>query len=143
MKTAEETLAEKAENGDTATSAAAEKEARDEAAISGEEGPGEPPAIVIYIVDPFSYGVDNPELMRLSNLALLRCFTNMVADKRLPSEALRQSLYLQTISLEAIYSVTGESRRCWSEHYFLSPFSAPLICASFLIDDLEHIRLSS
>ena len=40
MKTAEETLAEKAENGNTATSAAAEKEARVKAAISGEEGPG-------------------------------------------------------------------------------------------------------
>ena len=25
-----------------------------------------------------SFGVDNPELMRLSNIALLRCFNNMV-----------------------------------------------------------------
>lgn len=77
-------------------------------AIAGDEGPGEPPAIVIYMVDPFSYGVDNPELLRLSSLALMRCFSNTVADERLPSDALRQSLYLQTISLESIYSITGE-----------------------------------
>jgi mediator of RNA polymerase II transcription subunit 13 len=101
-----ETLQEKVENGDGGL---ADREATD--AIAGEEGPGEPPAIVIYIVDPFSFGVDNPELMRLSSIALLRCFTNMVADTRLRSDSLRQSLYLQTISLESIYSVTGETRR--------------------------------
>ena len=40
MKTAKETLAEKAKNGNTTTSAATEKEARVKAAISSEEGPG-------------------------------------------------------------------------------------------------------
>ena len=34
-----------------------------------------------------------------------------MADTRLPSDALRQSLFLQTISLESIYSLTGEMRR--------------------------------
>merc|ERR1719500_1473691 len=71
----------------------------------------EPPAIVIYMIDPFSFGVDNPELMRLSSLALMRCFNNMVQDTRLPSDSLRQSIYLQTISLESVYSIAGEAQK--------------------------------
>ena len=71
----------------------------------------EPPAIVIYMIDPFSFGVDNPELMRLSSLALIRCFNNMIQDTRLPSDSLRQSIYLQTISLESIYSISGEAQK--------------------------------
>ena len=59
------------------------------------------------MIDPFSFGVDNPELMRLSNLALLRCFNNVV--RRL-SDSLKQSIYLQTISMESIYSISSESQ---------------------------------
>ena len=102
-----ETLQEKAENGEASNGEREEKMD----AICGDEGPSEPPAIVIYLVDPFSYGVDNPELMRLSTTALLRCFNSIVSDTRLPNDTLRQSLYLQTISLESIYTVTGETRR--------------------------------
>ena len=45
-----------------------------------------------------------------------------VADTRLPSDSLRQSLFLQTISLESIYSLTGEMRR---EGKFNSLTSSP------------------
>ena len=33
---------------------------------------------IYYNIFLISFGVDNPELMRLSNIALLRCFNNMV-----------------------------------------------------------------
>ena len=36
------------------------------------EEDAEPPAIVIYMIDPISYINDNTELVRLSTLALLR-----------------------------------------------------------------------
>ena len=38
----------------------------------------EPPAVVIYMVDPLSFVTDNPSLVRLSSLALMRCFHAMV-----------------------------------------------------------------
>ncbi|XP_023347458.1 mediator of RNA polymerase II transcription subunit 13-like, partial [Eurytemora carolleeae] len=69
----------------------------------------EPPAIVIYMVDPISYVNDNTELVRLSTLALLRCFNNMVPN--INSESIRQSLYLQTISLDSIFSLGNELKR--------------------------------
>ena len=66
----------------------------------------EPPAVVIYMIDPFSYGVDNIELQRLSSMALLRCFSDILYDQRIP-ETIRQSVYLQTVSLETVYSIAG------------------------------------
>ena len=66
----------------------------------------EPPAVVIYMIDPFSYGVDNIELQRLSSMALLRCFSDILHDQRIP-ESIRQSVYLQTVSLETVYSIAG------------------------------------
>jgi len=96
------------ENGDSS------KESSDP--LQGDDSVTEPPAIVIYMIDPFSFGVDNPELMRLSSLALMRCFNNMVQDARLPSDSLRQSIYLQTISLESIYSISGEVQRGLFSH---------------------------
>jgi len=135
-----ETLQEKAENGDTPPGGGTEP--AQESCIQGEELPGEPPAIVIYMVDPFSYGVDNPELMRLSSIALLRCFTNMVSDSRLPQDT-RLQLYLQTISLESIYTVTGETKRegvmdtvCGGDPSYSSPGSTPGSRATQLLRDL-------
>jgi len=39
-----------------------------------QEESSEPPAIVIYMIDPFSYGNDNMDLVRLSSIGLLRFF---------------------------------------------------------------------
>ena len=68
----------------------------------------EPPAVVIYMIDPFSYGVDNIELQRLSSMALLRCFSDILYDQRIP-DSIRQSVYLQTVSLETVYSIASTS----------------------------------
>ena len=64
----------------------------------------EPPAIVIYMIDPFSFGVDNLELQRLSSLAMMRCFSDILHDSRIPDN-IRQSVYLQTVNLETVYSL--------------------------------------
>ena len=66
----------------------------------------EPPAVVIYMIDPFSYGVDNMELQRLSSMAMIRCFSDIMHDTRIPDN-IRQSVYLQTVSLETVYSIAG------------------------------------
>jgi len=66
-------------------------------------GDGEPPAVVIYMVDPFSFGIDNCDLMRLSSLALMRCFAQILPN--LP-ESLRHNVHLQTISLESILELS-------------------------------------
>lgn len=39
----------------------------------------DPPAIVIYLVEPISVGSDDSELHRLACLALLRCYNNILS----------------------------------------------------------------
>ena len=56
------------------------------------------------MIDPFSFGVDNLELQRLSSLAMMRCFSDILHDSRIPDN-IRQSVYLQTVNLETVYSV--------------------------------------
>jgi len=73
--------------------------------LRGQEEEREPPAIVIYMVDPFSFSNDNPESLRQSCLGFLRCFNQMLPH--ISSETLRHSLYLQTISLDSIFKITG------------------------------------
>ena len=75
----------------------------------------EPPAIVIYMIDPFSFGVDNLELQRLSSLAMMRCFSDILHDSRIPDN-IRQSVYLQTVSLETVYSVGDTTNITRSTH---------------------------
>ena len=78
-----------------------------ENSMGGMESPDdtdiEPPAVVIYMVDPFSFGADNCDMVRLSNLALLRCFSQMVPS--LP-EPLKNNIFLQIVSLESIFELT-------------------------------------
>lgn len=38
----------------------------------------EVPSVVVYLVEPFSLGSDQPELQRLACLALLRCFHSVL-----------------------------------------------------------------
>jgi mediator of RNA polymerase II transcription subunit 13 len=50
------------------------------------------PTIVVYMVDPFTYGNDWDELSRLSTLGMLRCYQEMVES--LP-ESMRDHVQLQ------------------------------------------------
>lgn len=39
----------------------------------------EAPSVVVYLVDPFSMGTDQPELQRIACISLLRCYQSGLA----------------------------------------------------------------
>lgn len=53
-----------------------------------------PPSLIIYLVEPFTTGSDNPDLERLACLALLRCFCAVLAG--IP-ESVRNNISVQVI----------------------------------------------
>jgi mediator of RNA polymerase II transcription subunit 13 len=99
----------KTEDGADGTSGHGASGATDGSAADDEEV--EPPSIVIYIVDPFSFGSDNLDLGRLTALGLLRCYHQMLS---LLSETVQLNVSLQLISADAILQlgkdVNGASR---------------------------------
>jgi mediator of RNA polymerase II transcription subunit 13 len=68
-----------------------------------DDSEGDPPAVVIYMVDPFSFGVDNCDMLRLCNLALMRCFNQILPSL---NEPLRNNVFLQIVSLESIFELS-------------------------------------
>ncbi|EFX71474.1 hypothetical protein DAPPUDRAFT_60138 [Daphnia pulex] len=99
----------KTEDGADGTSGHGASGATDGSAADDEEV--DPPSIVIYIVDPFSFGSDNLDLGRLTALGLLRCYHQMLS---LLSETVQLNVSLQLISADAILQLgkdlTGASR---------------------------------
>ncbi|XP_046680000.1 mediator of RNA polymerase II transcription subunit 13 isoform X3 [Homalodisca vitripennis] len=77
---------------------------------SHEEDNGEPPALVVYLVEPFTLGSDSSDLQRLACLGLLRCFNNVLAA--LPDN-IKANITLQIISLESIVELgrSGDRKR--------------------------------
>ncbi|XP_074027649.1 mediator complex subunit skuld isoform X2 [Leptinotarsa decemlineata] len=59
----------------------------------------EVPSVVVYLVEPFTLGSDQPELQRLACLALLRCYQSVLAAV---PENIRNNISVQIISLESI-----------------------------------------
>ena len=59
----------------------------------------DPPAVVIYMLDPFTFASDSPDLGRLTTLGLLRCFHQMLATL---SESVQLNVSLQLVSLDSI-----------------------------------------
>ncbi|XP_044759811.1 mediator of RNA polymerase II transcription subunit 13 isoform X2 [Coccinella septempunctata] len=74
--------------------------------LSHDEEEREVPCVVIYLVEPFSMGSDQPELQRLACLALLRCFQSVLAAV---PDNIRNNINVQIISLESIVEL-GRSR---------------------------------
>ncbi|KAF4532541.1 hypothetical protein B566_EDAN010833 [Ephemera danica] len=68
----------------------------------------EPPAIVVYLVEPFSLGAEMTDVQRLACLGLLRCFTAMLAT--IP-EHVRSNLNVQIVSLETILELSRTKDR--------------------------------
>ncbi|XP_023293764.2 mediator of RNA polymerase II transcription subunit 13 isoform X3 [Lucilia cuprina] len=58
-----------------------------------------PTAIVLYVVEPFTYGSDSPDLERMACIALLRMYSELL--KTIP-ESVRSHINIQIISLESI-----------------------------------------
>ena len=94
---------------------------RDEEA---EEDPHKQPAIVIYIIEPFTFGSVNKDLYRLSSIGLLRCYTQII--KYLPDN-LKNHIHLQLISLDSLLSsgrdANASSRMDQLKELSLSVFS--------------------
>ncbi|XP_022241525.1 mediator of RNA polymerase II transcription subunit 13-like isoform X2 [Limulus polyphemus] len=58
-----------------------------------------PPALVIYIIEPFTYGSIDNDLYRLASVGLLRCYTHML--KFLP-EHIKNNIHLQMVRLDSL-----------------------------------------
>ncbi len=65
----------------------------------------QPPAVVLYFVDPFSFGPnsDNCDMMRLTSLGLIRCFSQMLPNL---NDILKANISLQIVSLDSILEMT-------------------------------------
>ncbi|XP_022903442.1 mediator of RNA polymerase II transcription subunit 13 isoform X2 [Onthophagus taurus] len=74
--------------------------------IPHDDEESETPAIVIYLVDPFSMGTDQPEFQRIACLALLRCFQSVLNSV---PENIRSNISVQIISQESIIEL-GKAR---------------------------------
>lgn len=102
------------------------------AETSHEEDTGEPPAIVVYLVEPFTLGSDSSDLQRLACLGLLRCFNTVLAA--LP-EPVRANITLQVLCLKQAkykYLVQLSPRLCerkGSEHR-VEAVGKALFCSS-------------
>ena len=64
---------------------------------------GPPPAVVVYMIDPFSLGVDNCDMLRLSSLGLLRCFNQILPHL---TDLVRNNIYLQLVPLDAVFQLS-------------------------------------
>lgn len=82
--------------------------------MAHDEDEGQPPSIVIYLVEPFTTGTDRPELQRLACLSLLRCFQSVL--NAVP-EHVRSNVSVQIISQESIIDMgKNRSRAKQSDH---------------------------
>ena len=70
---------------------------------NSDDSEGGTPAVVIYMIDPFSFGAESSDVMRLSSLGLLRCFSQMLP---LLNDMLKHNIYLQLVSLEGVLEAT-------------------------------------
>ncbi|CAL4061099.1 unnamed protein product [Meganyctiphanes norvegica] len=97
--------------------------------VEEEECP--PPAILVYLVDPFSVGQDHPDMHRLVTLGLLRCYKYMLEGL---SETMQNNVYLQIVSLESILELSGESndRSRYMEQLKSLAFSVFMQCRRML-----------
>ncbi|RXG73010.1 Mediator of RNA polymerase II transcription subunit 13 [Armadillidium vulgare] len=74
--------------------------------VEVDEDDSPPPAIMVYLVDPFTVGQDQPDMHRLITIGLLRCYKAML--ERLP-ESMQSHVYVQIVSLESILELARES----------------------------------
>lgn len=71
---------------------------------SSAEDDQELPAVVVYVLDPFSTNpqADHCDANRLTSLGLLRAFLQMKQSAGLKGDHLKHNLFLQTLSLDAV-----------------------------------------
>ncbi|CAH1098511.1 unnamed protein product [Psylliodes chrysocephalus] len=83
-------------------------------AVQHDDDDQEVPSVVVYLVEPFSLGSDQPELQRLACLALLRCYQSVLSAV---PENIRNNISVQIISLESIVELNkARNRNRHSDH---------------------------
>ncbi|CAG0914144.1 unnamed protein product [Notodromas monacha] len=70
--------------------------------VETEEDEDQPPALVIYLIDPFTYACQEPELYKLISLGLLRCFHMIQSALAEAKHDMRENIFLQVVPLETI-----------------------------------------
>ncbi|KAL3227711.1 hypothetical protein MRX96_003677 [Rhipicephalus microplus] len=65
-----------------------------------------PPALVVYLVEPFTLGCSDPDVLRSATLGLHRCFSQLL--ECLP-EPLQSNTYVQILSLDSILGGAGNT----------------------------------
>ncbi|XP_018561806.1 mediator of RNA polymerase II transcription subunit 13 isoform X2 [Anoplophora glabripennis] len=91
----------------------------------------EVPSVVVYLVEPFTLGSDQPELQRLACLALLRCYQSVLAAV---PENIRNNISVQIISLESIVELNkARDRMRHSDHMRALAFNIFSQCRRFLV----------
>nr|CAI5832401.1 unnamed protein product [Callosobruchus analis] len=91
----------------------------------------EAPSVVVYLVEPFTLGRDQPELRRLACLALLRCYQSALAAM---PEGIRSNISVQIISLESIVELNkARDRMRHSDHMRALAFNIFSQCRRLLI----------
>ncbi|XP_072397237.1 mediator of RNA polymerase II transcription subunit 13 isoform X2 [Diabrotica undecimpunctata] len=82
--------------------------------VSHDDDEREVPSVIVYLVEPFTLGSDQPELQRLACLALLRCYQSILAAV---PENIRNNISVQIISLESIVELNkARNRNRHSDH---------------------------
>ncbi|CAH2007430.1 unnamed protein product [Acanthoscelides obtectus] len=91
----------------------------------------EAPSVVVYLVEPFTLGRDQPELRRLAYLALLRCYQSALAAM---PEGIRSNISVQIISLESIVELNkARDRMRHSDHMRALAFNIFSQCRRLLV----------
>ncbi|XP_077995263.1 mediator of RNA polymerase II transcription subunit 13-like isoform X2 [Glandiceps talaboti] len=91
-------------HGDSHEGSSESKEGVKRAVVDTEDDNKPPPFVVVYLVDPFSYGKDDEDgSQSLWTVGLLRCFAEMIPS--LP-ESLRKTITVQVVPLQQIMQVT-------------------------------------
>ncbi|WAR03620.1 MED13-like protein, partial [Mya arenaria] len=67
--------------------------------VSDGTGQGETPALVVYMINPFTFGVEWDEINRLAMMGLLRCYQETIS--KLP-DFMQNNVYLQIIPVQTI-----------------------------------------
>lgn len=70
---------------------------------SNDDDDREAPSVVVYLVEPFSLGSDQPDMQRLAVLALLRCFQGVLTAV---PENIRNNITVQVRELSILNYLT-------------------------------------
>ena len=108
--------------------------------MNGEDPDPEPPAVVLYFVDPFTMGPnsENGDLMRMTTLGLLRCFLQMLPNM---GETLKNNISVQLVSPDSILAMS-KYVTCMFQH-LLSQYGCVLNLSNRVLNMCKNVPKKS